>query len=551
MKMNRQFLLGTLFSLSLSCVCAENLPKLVENEHGVKELIVDGKPYVMLAGEVMNSSSSTVESMAPKWQNLKKLNLNTVLLPVAWEQVEPEERQYDFSIVDGLIADARRHDLRVVFLWFGSWKNGSSGYAPYWVMKDTRRFPRMKNKKGENLPFLANYSENLVEVEAQTFAKLMEHIGQVDGQQHTVLMVQVENEVGILGDSRDRSAHAENLFTDKVPEAFVDYLAAHENRLLPEIATQWAAHGKKASGTWEELFGNESRQLADELFMAWHYASHIQRVAAAGKEAYPIPMLVNAWTIDPKNPAPGVYPSGGPNARMLDVYQVAAPAIDVLAVDNYCEDYVSKLKEYDRNGNPVFVPEAIALFSGERWGAPAKAFYTVAETDGLCFSPFAIDNYSVYHEKHPLGSAYEVLQNLMPLIAKERGSERMRGFIQLEDRHERIDFGDYELNIHYQTDKRYEGYGLVIRLSEDEFLVSGYSIDISFRSKDKHRPGISYGTIREGYLEDGTWHTTRFLGGDEAMQGVGGVKMPPVYTPEEKSPELITTVIVKVIPVEL
>ena len=548
--MNRLFLLGALLILSASVASADDLPKLVVNEYGVKELIVDGKPYVMLAGEVMNSSSSTLENMAPKWQNLKDLNLNTVLLPVAWKQVEPEEGRYDFGIVDGLIAEARKHDLKVVFLWFGSWKNGSSGYAPYWVMKDTRRFPRMKNKNGENRPFLANYSKNLVEVEARTFAKLMEHIGQVDGQQHTVLMMQVENEPGLLGDSRDRSAHAEKLFTDKVPEAFVDYLVENENRLLPEIAWQWVKHGRKTSGTWEELFGNESYQLADEMFMAWHYASHIQQVAAAGKKAYPLPMYVNAWTIDHRNPVPGVYPSGGPNARMLDVYQAAASAIDILGVDNYCDDYVSKLKEYDRNGNPVFVPEAVSL-RGEIRGAAGKAFYTVSECDGLCFSPFAIDSYEEYNENHPLKTAYGVLENLMPLIVKERGSGRMRGFLQYENRNDRIDFGDYELVIRYQDDKRYEGYGLVIRLSENEFLVSGYNANISFRSKDKNRSGVSYGTIREGYFKDGDWHTTRFLGGDEALQGVDGIKLPPVVYPWQKHPHFISTIIVEVIPVEL
>ena len=168
----------------------------------------------------------------------------------------------------------------------------------------------------------------------------------------------------------------------------------------------------------------------------------------------------------------------------------------------------------------------------------------------MCFSPFAIDNYSVYNEKHPLKAAYEVLGNLLPLIAKEQGTGRMRGFMQEGNTSDRIDFGDYEMHVNYHTAEPYEGYGLVIRLSEDEFLVSGYSVNISFSSKNKKRPGISYGTIREGRFVNGEWKTLRYLGGDEAMQGVGGVKMPPVYTNEEKTPDLITTVIVKLIPVE-
>lgn len=529
---------------------ARDLPKIVKNKSGVKQLVLDNKPYVMLAGELMNSSASTLESMAPKWRNLKNLNLNTVLLAVTWEQLEPEEGKYDFTVVDGLINEARKHDLKLVFLWFGSWKNGSSGYAPYWVMKDTKRFPRMRGQDGGNLPYLSNFTQALTDIESKAFSALMSHIRQIDSAEQTVLMVQVENEVGLLGDSRDRSLKAEELFRKDVPEELVKYISKNEKKILPEIIGQWKVNGKKTQGSWQELFGNESHNLADEMFMGWHYARHIQQVASAGKEAYPIPMFVNAWTIYPKDPIPGKYPSGGPNARMLDIYQLAAPAIDVLAVDNYNEDYISKLKEYDRNDNPVFVPEAVALFRGEKWSGPAKAFYTLAEFDAMCFSPFAIDNYSVYNEEHPLKAAYEVLGNLLPLIAKEQGTGRMRGFMQEGNTSDRIDFGDYEMHVNYHTAEPYEGYGLVIRLSEDEFLVSGYSVNISFSSKNKKRHGISYGTIREGRFVNGEWKTLRYLGGDEAMQGVGGVKMPPVYTNEEKTPDLITTVIVKLIPVE-
>ncbi len=530
-------------------MAADSLPKLVKNKYGVKQLIVDGKPYVMLAGELMNSSASTLESMAEKWQHLKDLNLNTVLLPVSWEQLEPEEGQYDFAIVDGLIAEARKYDLKLVFLWFGSWKNGVSGYAPHWVMRDNDRFPRMRNKDGNVLPYLSNFTPALRETEAKAFAALMNRIKQVDADNHTVLMVQVENEVGILGDSRDRSPKAEELFRQDVPQEFMTFMIKNEKTILPEIIEQWKAHGKKTKGSWEEVFGNEHYNLADEMFMGWNYSRHIQHVAAAGKKAYELPLFVNAWTIYRKDPIPGVYPSGGPNARMHDLYRVAAPSIDVFAVDNYNEDYVSKLKEYDRNGNPIMVPEAVALFRGEKWSGPAKAFYTLAEFDALCFSPFAIDNYSVYNENHPLKAAYKVLDNLMPLIVKEHGSGRMHGFIQEENRHDRIDFGDYEMHVNYHTEEPYEGYGLVIRLSDDEFLVAGYNISVSFSSKDEKRPNISYGTLREGHFVDGEWKTLKYLGGDEAMQGTGGVNIPSVYTREERTPMLVSSVIVKVVPV--
>lgn len=533
--------------LAVGLLSAREIPQLKRNENNIAQLIVNGRPYIMLAGELMNSSASTLESMAPKWEQLKALNLNTVLATVAWEQVEPEEGHYDFSIVEGLIKEARRNDLKLVFLWFGSWKNGSSGYAPHWIMRDTGRFPRMKNAEGENRPFLANFSENLVKADAKAFGNLMSFIKEIDSTEHTVLMIQVENEIGLLGDSRDRSARANELFNQEVPPGLIRYFQKNEKQILPEIIQQWTANGKKTKGNWLELFGNDSNHLADELFMGWHYAKFVEQVAAEGKKNYPIPVFVNAWTIYTNDPVPGNYPSGGPNSRMLDIYQFAAPSVDFLAIDNYNDDYVAQLKQYDRNSNPIFVPEAVALWRGEKWSGPAKAFYTLSEFNALGFSPFAIDN-PVYDNKHPLKEAYRVLNYLAPLIAKEHGSGKMKGFMQQDSKSDAIDYGDYVMNIRYNYP--YQGYGLVIRLSADEFLVSGNGADISFRSMSKSLPGISYGTIREGYFENGEWKTTKYLGGDEAMQGVGGVKLPPVYLREDAAPDLVTTVRIKVISVE-
>jgi hypothetical protein len=527
---------------------ANNLPKLIKNKQNVSQLIVNGEPYVMLAGELMNSSASTVENMVPKWERLKKLNLNTVLLTASWEQIEPEEGEYDFSVVSGLIDAAREHNLKLVFLWFGSWKNGSSGYAPHWVMRDTKRFPRMQNKNGENRPYLSNFTQVLLDAETKAFSAFMSYIKEKDSEQHTVLMVQIENEMGLLGDSRDRSPKAEEFFKQQVPEGFIQYIKKNEKNIFPEIVKQWKANGKKSKGTWLEVFGNESHSLADELFMGWYYARHVEHLAAVGKKIYPLPMFVNAWTIYPEDPIPGHYPSGGPNHRMLDLYQYAAPSIDVLAVDNYNEDYIAQLKLYARNGNPIFVPEAVALFRGEKWSGPTQAFYTLSEFDAIGFAPFGIDN-DVYNETHPLRDAYRVLNNLMPLIIKEHGTGKMKGFKQqMGNKHDAIDFGDYVMHARY--DYPYQGYGLVIRLSEDEFLVSGNGANISFQSMNKSLPGISYGTIREGYFVDDEWKTIKFANGDEAMQGVGGVKLPPVYLGDDATPNTISTVIIRVIPVE-
>lgn len=540
------FLITSLFLL-INLLSAQEIPHLKRNDKGIAQLIVNDKPYLMLAGELMNSSSTTLESMAPKWKRLKALNLNTVLAAISWEQIEPEEGEYDFSIVDGLIREARKHDLKLVFLWFGSWKNCSSGYAPHWVMSDTKRFPRMKNDKGENRPFLSNFSENLVNADSKVFGALMEYINEIDSQEHTVLMMQIQNEMGLLEDSRDRSPLSDELFNRNVPSELVNYLQRNEKKILPEIIEQWKANGKKIKGNWLELFGNKSNNLADEMFMGWYYARFVEKMAAKAKSIYPIPLFINAWTIRPEEPIPGKYPSGGPNYRMLDIYQCAAPSIDILALDNYNKDYISKVKDFNRNGNPILVPEAVGLWLGDKWSGPAKAFFTYAEFNALGFSPFGIDN-DIYNGNHPLKDAYKVLQNLTPLILQEHGSGRMRGFMQQDNNHEELDLGDYTMHVNYNYP--YQGYGLVIRLSDDEFLVAGNGADISFRSKVKNLTGISYGLIRGGHYVDGEWKTLKYLGGDEAMQGIGGVKLPPVYLAEDANMNYVSIIRIKVIPVE-
>lgn len=532
---------------AVMAVNAQQSPQLVRNKHGVAQLMVDGKPYVMLAGELMNSTSSTLESMAPVWQRMKNLNLNTLLLSVSWEQLEPDEGKFDFTIVDGLIREARKYDLKLAFLWFGSWKNGSSGYAPHWVLRDTRRFPRMKNKEGENRPYLSILSEELMKADARAYTALMNRIKEIDRNEQTVIMCQIENEVGLLGDTRDRSAHAESQFRQQVPADLIKHLQKNEKLILPEIIEQWKTHGKKSKGSWEELFGNSCNHLADEMFMSWHYARFINHVAAEGKKAYNIPMFVNAWIIFPHEPIPGLYPSGGPNSRMLDIWQAAAPSIDFLAFDNYAEDYIAQCHLYNRNGNPIFVPEAVGLWMGDKESAPAKAFYTLSEFNGLGFAPFGIDN-AIYNENHPVGDAYRVLQNLLPLIVKEHGTGQMKGFMQQKDQNEVVSFKDYDIHINYRYP--YQGYGLVIRLSDDEFLVAGNGADISFHSKIKSLPGLSYGTLREGYFNDGQWKTTKYLGGDEAMQGIGGIKLPPVYLYEDAHPNYVSIIRVKLIPTD-
>ena len=332
-----------------------DIPHL-EKRDGMTKLIVDGRPFICVAGELANSSSTDVETMKAVWPRLSQMNLNTILSVVSWDLIEPQEGKFDFSMVDYQIEAARANNLRLVFLWMASWKNGMSHYVPPWVKANQVRFPRVADAQGHTLEVLSTLSQANRDADARAFAAVMRHIRQVDSTRHTVIAIQVENEVGVLCSTRDRCPAADTAFAGPVPAELTDYLQRHKDSLLPELKKVWAAAGSKTAGTWEEVFGRNipcptpprpdntrPRRAADaelfnhtdEIFMAWNYARYIGYVAAQGKKEYPLPMYVNAWLVNPTDYGPGDYPSGGPEPLVHDIWHAGAPAIDILAPDIY------------------------------------------------------------------------------------------------------------------------------------------------------------------------------------------------------------------------
>ncbi len=281
MKLGLLFCSTLVFSSALAS--AADIPHL-QKQGTATQLIVDGKPFLALAGELHNSSATSLEYMKLVWPKLAAAKLNTVLAGVSWNQIEPQEGKFDFSVLDGVIRDARSENLRLVLLWFGSWKNALSSYPPDWLKKDFKRFPRIQVQAGQTIELLSTLSDANRDADARAFAALMRHVKEVDGQQHTVVMIQVENEVNVIGDSRDRSPVANKAFAGPVPKELMDYLQKHKDTLIPELRQLWETAGFRNAGTWEEVFGKGI--ATDEIFMAWNYARYIGRVAEAGKAEY-------------------------------------------------------------------------------------------------------------------------------------------------------------------------------------------------------------------------------------------------------------------------
>jgi Domain of unknown function (DUF5597)/Beta-galactosidase len=521
------------------------LPQLRQNG-AVKQFFVDDKPFIMLSGELHNSSASSIEYMLPVWDKLAALHLNTVIGTVSWELVEPKEGKFDFALVDDQINQARQRNMRLVLIWFATWKNAGSSYPPNWVKADPKRFPPMVievRPDGGMGSFLARYMEqqgtgplspfgkDTVKADARAFAALMSHVKDVDPQ-HTVIMVQVENEIGSLGNSRDRSPIAESAWAGSAPADLMSYLTKHKDTLLPEVQEVWGKNGYKTKGSWKEVFGEN--EWADEVFMAYYMGRYVNEVATAGKAELNIPMYVNAWLgPQPKAELPGQWPSGGPVARVMDIYRAAAPSIDLFAPDIYVPDFKGTCALYARSGNPLFIPEA--------QDQVGNLFWALGHHSALGWSPFGVEDLSPDGQ---VAQAYKLLSPMLPQLAEWQAAGKVNGILVIDgEKSEPVSLGGYKITLSagmgfgtpapkpdseaelgagvslasraMPSDKR--PFAIVVNTAPDEFLFIGANGDPAF-TIDSGLGKVFVSSKDEGRYENGKWIAGRRINGDELFE---------------------------------
>ncbi len=496
-------------------------PAHITKQGNTTQLIVDGKPFIVLGGELGNSTFTSPAAMEPVWPKLKAMHINTVLAPVYWELVEPEEGHFDFSLYETLIVSARNHDLKLILLWFGAWKNSMSSHAPAWVKTDQQRFPRAQDKNGISQEILTPFSEENLLADTRAYEALMAFLKEVDGLHGTVIMVQTENEIGMLPSARDHSHLANKAFFEDVPEDLMEYLVSNKESLVPEFNAYWGAGGYKESGTWEEIFG--SGPHTDEVFMAWHYARFINHMIEAGKAVYPLPMFVNAALNRPGR-LPGEYPSAGPLPHIMDIWQAGGPEIDFLAPDFYNPDFKHWCDLYTRQGNPLFIPEHVFDET-----AAAKAAFAFGQYEAMGFAPFSIESTDKPGEE-PIGKLYKLLDNLMPVITANHGRQQMRGI--LVDKNNpvmRFSLGDYTFEARHSHVLGYEGTSrnetwipagaILVQTADNEFFLAGSGVVLTFSRPEK--PETITGILKadEGWFDNGKWKVYRHLNGDQTHQG--------------------------------
>jgi hypothetical protein len=507
------------------------------------QLVVHGKPFLMLAGELHNSSLSDAAYMSTVWPNMKATNINTLLGSVTWEMIEPAEGQFNFSQLDGVILDARKFDMHLVLLWFGSFKNALSTYAPAWVKQDTKRFPRVHTLEAggvmKTLELVSPFCEEGWKADAKAFAALMRHLKEFDGKENTVLMVQVENETGLLGDSRDRSRLASELFKKPVPEAVVSHLKSqYESSVHSLFRKRFPNFQALTPGvaTWEEAFGRGVD--AEEMFMADAFSRYIGHVSAAGKAEYPIPLYTNVWLNfdDPSvldlqdvpvvvggGAKAGIYPSGGAVPHTMDIWKLNAPALDFIAPDLYFHEYEEVCKWYRHQDQPLFIPEQRRDERGARRVWLAYGTYL-----SIGCSPFGVD--SLESSISPITKHYGLLSSVSDIVLEAQANrpEDIMGFFFDELPEPKLEspwvrtFGDFQLTVDraFVFGEAGPGAGMVIHQGNGKFLLIGWGFQVTFKSTNPKSSftGILYSEEKTVDV-NGNLHTARVMNGDETRSG--------------------------------
>ena len=509
-----------LFAVLVAGACfpasAAEPPRLVQQD-GRYALLVDGKPFIVLGGQIHNSSAWPSE-LPQVWDSMATLHANTVEAPVYWEQMEPQPGKFDFTNVDAVVNGARAHDLRVVLLWFGTWKNGNMHYVPVWVKNDTTRFPRVIRPDGVPIDVLSPLSQNTMDADKAAFNALMRHLKQIDNDQHTVLLIQVENESGNIGSVRDFSAEANKVFAGQVP------------------ADMLQAAGKQP-GTWQQVFGSD----ADEMFQAYYQAKYIDAIAAAGKREFAIPYYINVWLDYPaaelpqrQLEQPGIaYPSGGAVEKLVGLWRKLAPSIDMIGPDIYADDspfYRETMDAYQRPDNPLWIPET------GRSDSFGKFFFYALGRGAIGFSPFGVDQSGWNILGDEPWSAHSRNFALIGPMEREIAQLEFDGKLKTAVEEpgqatQELDFGSWQATVAFgfpQPDGRRapgtkdaHGAALVAQLGPDEFLVTGVDASVVF-----HLPGqlpwirSQILTAEQGTYENGVWQPLRLWNGDETDRGL-------------------------------
>jgi len=459
------------------------IPHLEEiNDHRV--LIVDGKPFIILGLQWDCDGCYTPEDMDPFFEHGESMGLNTASLLLYWREIEPEEGKYNFTMLDHRIDIARKHHMKIVLVWFASFKNGCLTYAPDYVRKDHQRFRKVKDKKGsQHTNNCCPTAEETHKRDELALIQIFNHLKEVDSKDHTVILFQMENETGIFG----------------------------TNRCYCDIC-----NNKYSKFDYKSEYGVQ----AEEAFSATCIAEYCDSLAKTIKEIYPIPVYMNAWLPAAYvNQRPGFdYPSGGPVPGMLALYYKTIKHIDFLSPDIYqygYRDFNYYSKIYTAKDNPLFIAEC-ATGKGAR--TEKNIFYAIGYYAAIGYDPWAINRCCPgfmseplvntadgkwSEEAYELHKSYKMINEAIYPIVMAQNTENLKTFVEEEgDNGILLSFNELDVEIKFDHPKK-SARGFVIRQTKDEFILVGAGAHISFSKKGGERVPVSI--VESGLFNDNKW----------------------------------------------
>jgi hypothetical protein len=491
--------------------------KIIEKETIMTEINrifkVNGKPFFPIGTETVYAGYAMKPNEHENvFRDLKSINGNSMAIPVHWDAIEPEEGKFDFSSVDILITNARKYGLKLILLWFGTWKNGGMEYVPEWIKTDPKRFRRALNAQGKDMWSLSPFCKATLESDKKAFIALMKYLKSKDSVEQTVISIQVENEPGIVGTDRDYSPEGEKIYKAPVPPDFIAAMKKYGKGATWEL---WQAAGAKKTGTWPEVLGYAPD--AGHYMYVWHIAKFIDAVAEAGKAVYYLPMFVNLWT------PPKWWTLHGAQAIdyvereiLMDLYRWATPHLETIAPDIYTResrDFERQCDIHTRPDNPLFTTET----SGDQ-----NMFRAIAQFNAVGYHMAGIENIfdkdgNVYPATQHIANNIKCVASVIPLLLKYQGTGRIHLVHEefgmdsfwlgnLEGYYGMVQFGPPRMGApsdwrHRKPPAPYGGYnpdnagrGLIIQAGKHEFYLTGFGWRLHLHSKlapDKNRTVLS------------------------------------------------------------
>ncbi|HHX11652.1 MAG TPA: DUF5597 domain-containing protein [Clostridiales bacterium] len=504
----------------------------------------NGQAMLLLGLQAHNSSTGT-DMIKKTIHAISLYGGNLLEAAIYWNSVEANKDEYDMTSVKELIDEAREANLKLIILWFATSKNGHPTYAPEYIKLNPDVYHIALGPDKAPVPSLSPHCEATLHRDKKAFVEMMSFIKKYDQKKKTVIAVQIENEMGYANTDRDYSIKAEEDYIKPLNEEV-------RKIVLEDTGLEDMDQSTFDKSTWRGCFGRH----AHEAFSAWYHAIYINEIAKAGKEVYDLPLITNVMIGEQGYEEAGrCYNGGAAVGRVLDIWKLGAPYLDMICPDIYNQDkeeFERICSRYARKDNALFIPEA--PIAGE--ATAMNALIAIAKYNAVGFSCFGAESAlhndgTLLESARPVAITMKAIASLSPLLIKYRNTGAVHCFVQGEFKNQmHLKLPKYHVVAHFvRNEGRRQSYGstinmraeenlwnlnergraLLIQTAEDEFYASGAGVAFDFiRRPDpmddnpyihissRQSGQLNFLSVEEGHFTEDGWVTDYVRNGDEA-----------------------------------